>query len=133
MRDRAIIAGAVVILLAIAGNAYLGLHAQASIRHDEVVHAKEARYTRVVQEAGEPTGVCLREAMKAGLPVLITVADDIEAALKKAKSPPPASALTEVNVFLHLTRLVEAPLKEYVQLQEHRYAGVRCPTPPREQ
>lgn len=56
-----------------------------------------ASHTRKVQRAGEPTGVCLREGIKAVLPLL-------------GRLPG-----------------ADAPLTAYVQLQEKRYPGVVCP------
>jgi hypothetical protein len=93
------------------------------VKHDESAHAVEARHTRLVQEAGEPTGVCLREAAKAALPILVDGAKALEA--EEAKAPPAARA--QIGLFVRLVHSVEAPLSTYVRLQSHRYAGVRCP------
>jgi hypothetical protein len=101
------------------------LHDQGSkLRSDERSHNDEAAHTRVVQKAGEPTGVCLREAAKAALPVLIDFAGELE----KAETKAPLAERAVVELFVRLTRKIEAPLQAYVVLQEKRYAGVACPS-----
>ncbi|HTZ63479.1 MAG TPA: hypothetical protein VMB51_05190 [Solirubrobacteraceae bacterium] len=95
----------------------------AKLHNDEHAHNREARHTAIVQKAGEPTGVCLREAMRAGLPIVVRGADALEA--QEAKAPPAARG--EIALFVRFARSVEAPLREYVALQEHRYRGVSCP------
>ena len=87
----------IVVLLAIGANTYISLHTASNLRHDEQVTREEAKHTAMVQKAGEPTGVCLREAMRAALPALERLPG------------------------------VEAPLAAYVRLQSARYLSVRCP------
>ena len=47
----------------------------------------EQEHTQKVQAEGAPTGVCLREGIKAGLPILVNFANDLE----KVESKTPAS------------------------------------------
>lgn len=86
-----------------------------------------ANHTRTVQKAGEPTGVCLREAMRFGLPILNKGA----AELKKAEAHAPEPERSVVALFVKLAHETEAPLAEYVHLQEARYLGVTCPEQPK--
>jgi hypothetical protein len=95
------------------------------LQQDEGAARAEGEHTRRVQRAGEPTGVCLREATKAALPILVDGAKSLEAQESKA----PAAARAQVQLFVDLARGVERPLREYVKLQESRYAGVSCPVP----
>jgi hypothetical protein len=67
------------------------------LHNDETNHAAEARHTRIVQEAGEPVGVCLLDALEAVSPLLLRVPS------------------------------VEKPLEAYVRLQSRRYLDVKCP------
>jgi len=69
--------------------------------------------------------VCLREGIKAGLPILVNFANDLES----VKSKTPAAERPVVELFVSLTRKAEAPLEEYAKLQSHRYPGVVCPSP----
>jgi hypothetical protein len=87
----------------------------------------EESNTKKVQIAGAPTGVCLREGIKSGLPILVNFADVLE----KAESTTPASEKPIVHLFINLTRNAEKPLDSYVNLQEKRYKGVQCPEPPK--
>jgi hypothetical protein len=84
-------------------------------------------HTRSVQKAGEPTGVCLREAMRFGLPILNKGAAELEKA--EAQAPPPEKSV--IALFVKLAHETEAPLAEYVLLQEARYLGVECPDKPK--
>lgn len=103
----------------------LNSHTFSKLRTDEHGTKVAAVHTRKVQREGEPTGVCLREAMKAGLPILFDGANSLE----KAESKAPAAARAQVELFVGFARSVEAPLKEYVKLQEDRYTNVTCPVP----
>jgi hypothetical protein len=85
----------------------------------------EGEHTKKVQAEGAPTGVCLREGIKAGLPILVNFANDLES----VKSKTPAAERPVVELFVSLTRKAEAPLEEYAKLQSHRYQGVVCPSP----
>lgn len=123
-RHRFYTVGLVILLLAIAGNTWLTLGTVEQVKRDENGHAVEARHTRVVQEAGEPTGVCLREATRAALPILVDGANALKASVSKA---PSLQARAEILLFVRLARGVEKPLQEYVLLQSHRYTGVTCP------
>lgn len=89
--------GLVILLLAIVGNAWLTLDTISRVRHDEQAVKRTAAHTRLIQQQGEPVGVCLLDAMKAVEPLLLKV---------------PA---------------VHAPLSAYVRLQSRRYTSVRCP------
>lgn len=97
----------------------------ARLQHDESAAKSEAKRTRAVQKTGEPTGVCLREATKAALPILADGANSLEAQEHKA----PTGTRAQVALFVVLARSVERPLREYVKLQEGRYKGVTCPVP----
>lgn len=119
---------AVVVVVAF-GLAFQGIGLNSStlgkLRTDENNSKVSVIHTRNVQKAGEPTGVCLREAMKAGLPILIKGANSLEE--QGSKAPPKSRA--QIQLFVGLARSVERPLKEYVKLQEHRYEGTTCPIP----
>jgi hypothetical protein len=80
-----------VIAIAFVAVALIKLH------HDEQETKRDAIHTRLVQRAGAPTGVCLREGIRVLLPVLGRVSG------------------------------AQAPLAAYVRLQSHRYPGVTCP------
>lgn len=105
----------VLILVGLFGLAYVGLSTK-----------EQAAHTHKVQKEGEPTGVCLREAMKAGLPILTNGAAALEAGEAKAAT---SQARGEIELFVAFARGVEEPLAEYVILQSRRYAGVSCPAP----
>jgi hypothetical protein len=94
-----------------------------ALHTDEVNNRTAADHTREVQKAGEPTGVCLREAARAALPILTNGAAALEAAAAKA----PVTARAQADYFVHLARSVDAPLSAYVRLQLVRYPGVLCP------
>lgn len=83
----------------------------------------KAAHTRALQKQSEPASACLREAMKAGLPVIVNFADVLE---KHETQAPPADRAV-FGLFVTLTRRVEVPLSEYVALTKARYAGVSCP------
>lgn len=85
----------------------------------------EESNTKSTQLAGAPTGVCLREGIKSGLPILVNFADVLE----KAESKTPDNEKPIVQLFINLTRNAEKPLQSYVELQEKRYPGVVCPKP----
>jgi hypothetical protein len=85
----------------------------------------EESHTKKVQAEGAPTGVCLREGIKAGLPILVNFANDLE----KAQAKTPAAEKPVVQLFIGLTRNAEAPLESYALLQGHRYKGTKCPKP----
>jgi hypothetical protein len=108
--------GYIILLFAIAVTFYLSDHTLNKVNREE-------NHTQKVQAAGAPTGVCLREAMKAGLPILINFANDLE----KAESKTPDNEKPVVQLFVSLTRKAESPLKSYVSLQEKRYIGIKCP------
>lgn len=86
-----------------------------------------ASHTRSVQRAGEPTGVCLREAARYALPILSAGARDLE----KAEVTAPAPERSLIAFFVLLARETHSPLAEYVTLQDARYAGVPCPDNPK--
>lgn len=119
-----IIAAVAAFGLSFHGNA-LNTSTLKALRTDEHSTKVSTVHTREVQKAGEPTGVCLREAMKAGLPILIKGANSLEE--QGSKAPPKSRA--QFQLFVGLARSVERPLKEYVKLQEHRYDGTTCPIP----
>jgi hypothetical protein len=115
-RSNFYLAGFVILLLAIVTNTVLVLGNIEQVRSDEA-------HTRHVQVQGAPTGVCLREAARAALPILVDGADALERGAAKA-SP---AARAQIELFVHLARSVERPLSEYVALQSKRYVHVVCP------
>lgn len=102
------------IVVGLIGLAYVGITTK-----------EQSAHTHHVQKEGEPTGVCLREAMKAGLPILTNGA----AALEAQETTAAPQARGEIKLFIAFARGVEQPLAEYVILQSHRYVGVSCPAP----
>lgn len=108
--------GYVVLFAAIAITFIISDHTLTKVNNEE-------NHTKKVQAEGAPTGVCLREGIKAGLPILVNFANDLE----KVESKTPPSEKAVVQLFVKLTRKAEAPLEEYAKLQSHRYPGVKCP------
>lgn len=96
-KGRLLVAGFVIVLLAIGGNTWIGLRTSSQLRHDEQTTKDTSAHTRLIQRQGEPVGVCLLDALKAVEPLLLRV---------------PAA---------------QRPLEGYIRLQSHRYLGVRCP------
>ena len=47
--------------------------------------AAESSHTAKVQKAGEPFGVCLREAMKAGEPIVVGLASEVSRSISDKK------------------------------------------------
>lgn len=72
-------------------------HDQAELHRDEQSQKATVSHTKLVQQAGGPVAVCLREALE-------RVAPQLE------QDP-----------------TVQKPLEAYVRLQSHRYPGVTCP------
>lgn len=84
----------------------------------------EEAHTKEVQVAGAPTGVCLREAMKAGEPIIVSLTKDLQLGIKSNKVS--AASKYFFVQFLNLFKKVKNPLDEYVKLQDKRYKGVIC-------
>lgn len=84
---------------------------------------QEGAHTRAHQKEAEPASACFRDAMKAGVPVVVNFANALEKSLPKA----PAAQRPVVELFVHLTRHVEVPLAEYVKLTTAHPVAATCP------
>jgi hypothetical protein len=100
----ALVALAVVILLATGYNTYGQIRdaerinsVVSKLKRDEHATRTTAEHVKEVQVAGGPVAVCLLDAMRAVTPLLLKVPT------------------------------VSGPLSAYVELQSHRYPGVKCP------
>ena len=116
-RIKLMMRGYIILVIALAVTVTILINTINSLHNDEHSNKIMIAHTRAVQKAGEPTGVCLREAFEAAEPVVVDIDRLIE------KSP----KTIESVLFLKLFKKIEHPLAEYIKLQSHRYTNATCP------